>query len=223
MWPSSLNEGPRLSLCPQYFFDSLQNPLQSFRNTVVDWKISKYFRHHVDLGFHDWYWQSLEMIWVWFCLDSGFHECTAELLEASWEDRHNYLETHSRMFLSLIWLLVYYWTSWIVDLFFQCTVELLQKWRHSSCWREDAALIWTQPSLMKTQLSIVGCIWNAGSRWMFLDASIICNTGLPRDACTAQIKLKICATYHDRWRTYKKTRGLSEVINFNYLQPQTLI
>ena len=34
-----------------------------------------------------------------------------------------------------------------------------------------------------------------GSRWRLLDAGVVFNASLPRDACPAQIELEICAVY----------------------------
>jgi len=58
------------------------------------------------------------------------------------EDHHKYLEMQSRTSLWFAWLSVYCWTDWVVDLFYQCTVEPLQKRGHSSCVGENMTLIW---------------------------------------------------------------------------------
>ena len=49
------------------------------------------------------------------------------------------------------------------------------------------------------------------------------NANIVLDTCLAQIELEIRATNQGHWGAYKKARGLSTVIHFNYLLHQTRI
>jgi len=81
----------------QQFLDSLQNPLQSFQSSTVDWDG---FRNTLDffvgrnLSRLDW--QSSKIPGAWSCLDLGLRECTAKLFEATGDDHRECRNTESR-------------------------------------------------------------------------------------------------------------------------------
>jgi len=83
--------------CLQWYLDSLQNLLQSFWNSAVDWDD---FRNTLDFslgnGLSRLDWQSSEIPWAWSCLDPSLREYTVKLFEATRDDRREYLDAQSR-------------------------------------------------------------------------------------------------------------------------------
>jgi len=81
----------------QWFLNSLQNPLQKFWNSAVDWDR---FQNTLDFSFGNkiWRldWQSFEIPWAGSCLDFDLRQCTVKLFEATRYDCRECLDTQSR-------------------------------------------------------------------------------------------------------------------------------
>jgi len=91
-WPSRWSEVCVWGLVFNNFLDRIQNSLQSFWNSAVDWDAFRNTLYFRLISVSPWLdWQYFEMPRAWSCLDFGFRECTIELLEASREDRHECL------------------------------------------------------------------------------------------------------------------------------------